>query len=432
MKIFLVEAIKNRSFITGIYPPLGLYYIKSYLEKYSDIDLDLKITSSPDSSMIDPRNPPDIIGISSVTENFTTAIKIAEEIRDKLGYEMPLIIGGCHISAIPRSLPDVFDIAVIGEGEETFLQLVELYHRKRVFNYDDLSQIPGIAYFSNRNERKKNNITFSIPREPVRDLDIIPYPRRKLVGHGLTHIVTSRGCPYACIYCATYLLWGNVRSHSPEYILREIEDLYNNYSIREIILFDDNFLADKKRIKQISNLLNKKGTAGKIEFTCYGRTRAINKSVVNDLVRMGVGEIYLGADTVFDMKIDGTRDERAFKRNTRAIDICRKSGMSVNCSFVIGLPRQTTEDLDDIISFINANRHKLKAIQISPVNLFPGTPLWEYAIKKGKIKEQIEDWSILENFTHIDDFSQDKYIYINEMMSPETFYEYCRIFREIL
>ncbi|MCD4783224.1 MAG: B12-binding domain-containing radical SAM protein [Candidatus Eremiobacteraeota bacterium] len=431
MKILLIEAMKRRSFITRIYPPLGLCYLESYLQKYAGFNLEIRVTSSTDSSMIDRDNPPEIIGISSVTENFTTAIKIGGEIREKLGNKIPVIIGGCHISALPRSLPDVFDIGVIGEGEETFLEIVNLFQQKGKLDTIDVAKISGTAYFDSQDRKEKKTVLTSTPRKSLEDLDIIPCPKRRLAGYGLTHIVTSRGCPYACIYCATYLLWGNVRSHSAEYVAREIEHLYRKENVREIILFDDNFLADKKRIKQISSLLKKNDIAGKIEFTCFGRTRAINQDVVEDLVKMGVKEIYLGADTVFDMKIDGTRDEKAFDRNTRAVDICYEAGMSVNCSFVIGLPRQTMEDLDDIIKFVEVNRYKLKAVQISPVNLFPGTPLWEYAVTKGKIKEEIEDWSILENFTHIDDFSPEKYIYINEMMTPDTFYEYCRRFREI-
>ena len=425
MKILLVEALRQKGITSNIYPPLGLYYIESFAKEHADFELEFVILSADDADSIDLTNPPHIVGISAVTANFRKAEEIAKQIRDRIGDKIPIILGGCHISAMPESLPAVFDAAVVGEGELTFLEILRRLHKKGRLKPSDYIGIDGVA----RHDGGK--IVRNRERAFIKNLDEIPFPARKLSGIGVTHMLTSRGCPYSCVYCATCLLWGRVRSHSPEFVVNEIRHIHEGFHVNEIILFDDNFLADRKRVREISQRLDAENLAGKISFICYGRTRAINKSLVQDLVRMGVVEIYLGADNVPDSVIDGSGSADAYRRNSLAIDLCHDAGLKVNCSFVIGLPRQTTADLDEILRFMDEKGNKVSVFQISPLNLFPGTPVWEYAVRKGKIPEFVEDWSLLEHFTPIGAFSPDSYIFLNEMMSIEEFTGYCKRFTEI-
>lgn len=427
MKILLIEALRQKSITSAIYPPLGLYYIESFTKKYAPFSVEFSIVSASEASQADLSDPPQIIGISSVTANFTTAAEIASELRNRLGSEIPIILGGCHISAMPGSLPPAFDAAVIGEGEVTFLEIIRKLHENDngTLKPEDYKDIKGVAY------RKDGKITINKGRAFIKNLDEIPFPARKLPGIGVTHMLTSRGCPYSCVYCATCLLWGRVRSHSPDYVVNEIRHLHKGFHINEIILFDDNFLADRKRVHEISQRISSGNLKGKVSFICYGRTRAINDPLVKDLAEMGVAEIYLGADNVPDSVIDGSGSVDAYRRNSRAVDLCHDAGLKVNCSFVIGLPRQTTGDFDEILRFMDEKRDKISVFQISPLNLFPGTPVWEYAVKKGKIPEFVEDWSLLEHFTPINAFSKDGYIFLNEMMSIEEFAGYCKRFAEI-
>ncbi len=425
MKILLIEALKHKSITSSIYPPLGLYYIESFVKKHVPFPVEFSNISASDTSKADLWDAPQIIGISSVTANFTVAVKIASELRSRLGNEVPIILGGCHISALPGSLPPPFDAAVIGEGEVTFLEILRKLYDKGRLKPGDFRDIDGVAYMD------EGKIIINKERTFIANLDEIPFPARRLAGIGVTHMLTSRGCPYSCVYCATCHLWGKVRSHSPEYVVREIRHLHDGFNINEIILFDDNFLADRKRVHEISDKISSGGLKGKLSFICYGRTRAINESLVNDLVNMGVSEIYLGADNVPDSVIDGSGSSHAYERNSRAVDLCYDAGLKVNCSFVIGLPRQTTKDLDEILRFMDYKRDRVSVFQISPLNLFPGTPVWEYAVKQGKIPESVEDWNLLEHFTPIGAFSAEKYIFLNEMMSINEFAGYCKRFTEI-
>ena len=443
MNILLIEAQKTDNFTSKVYPPLGLYYLKSYIEKYAGFKTGFSIISSDNLSIPDKTEKPDIVGISSVTANWRKAVELGREARGKLGSNIPIILGGCHISSLPESLPKAFDAAVTGEGERTFLEILNVLNKKGELKPSDYSRIRGIAFWDHENraedfplavkkvKKRDGSIIVNENIPFIKNLDEVPFPSRKIAGIGVTHIVTSRGCPYSCVYCATCLLWGKVRSHSPEYVVREINHLYKGFNVKEIILFDDNFMADKNRVKEISRLMKKEGLSGKINFICYGRTRSVKEDLLNDLVKMGVKEIYLGADSIQDSNILGSTDKKSFKRNQEAIDLCVKAGLKVNCSFVIGLPRQKPEDLDEILDFVESNRKKISVFQISPVNLFPGTPLWKYAVEKGKIPGEIGDWSKMEHYTHIQGFNPDNYIYLNEMMSIETFADYCKRFAEI-
>lgn len=427
MRVLLIEALKSPDCISRVYPPLGLGYLKSYAEKYADFSPDIIIVSTHEPPPIDKSNPPDLIGISAVTETFTRAVDIAESLREKLDPRAPVILGGCHISAVPESLPPVFDAAVIGEGERAFLQILNKLNEKGKLTAEDYAEVPGTAFFN----QKSKTVLLSEPGRYIREVDTIPFPSRKILGLGITHMLTSRGCPYGCVYCATTALWGKVRAHSPAYVVEEIKMLYDSFQTGQIILFDDNFLIDKQRVKRIAQLLESRGIAGKIDFTCYGRTRAVTADLVSDLLRMGVTEIYLGADTVLDSVIEGRSNPGTFQRNERAIDLCHRAGLKVNCSFVIGLPCQTVDDLDRIEEFIERNYKKLGGLQISPLNLFPGTPIWDYAVARGKIDGKNPDFSSLENFTPINDFSMDNYIYLNEEMDPDTFTGYCKKFEKL-
>ena len=123
VKFALISAINFDRPIESYIPPLGLAYITAYLKEYLNFE-DTVIVDSPNQlSSIKP----DILGISSVSQNFGRAIEIAKRIKSNL--DIPIIVGGCHISALLHTLPDCFDIGVLGEWEQTVLEIIENFER---------------------------------------------------------------------------------------------------------------------------------------------------------------------------------------------------------------------------------------------------------------------------------------------------------------
>ncbi|MBI3929831.1 MAG: B12-binding domain-containing radical SAM protein [Armatimonadetes bacterium] len=423
MRILLIEATRTAP-VSRFYPHLGLRYLAAFASRYADFELEFLIVAVSEFPKLSQR--PDLVGISAVTGNFATAERIAVSAREQLGHHVPILLGGCHVSALASSLPAPFDAGVIGEGEATFLELLARLKARGTLTESDYASIPGLAY------RNQSGVARSGPRPLLTELDRIPFPVQRTPVFGIAHVITSRGCPYPCAYCAARSLWGQVRNHSPRYVVEELQNLVGQAGVDQVIFFDDNFLADRKRIREIAEELEVHGLAGRVGFICFGRTRGIQPDLAADLARMGVQEIYLGADTAADQLNERRRSPGVFQRNQRAVDLCADTGMKVDCSFVVGLPHQTPEDLDQVLDFVVHNRPRLKSIQISPVNLFPGTPLWDYAVKKGRISRDKVDWSALESFTRIQDFSLDRYLYLNERMRPEVFADYCKRFAAVV
>jgi len=413
-------------YLGAICPPLGLLYLVSYCRKYFSDMVEFTVTTGENMEQL-LNEPPDIMGISSVTEGFPAAVALAGTIRRSLGAEFPIILGGPHITAIPESLSADFTLGVIGEGEVTFTELIRLYDKAGRFRETELRDIPGLAYHSSNGK-----IRLTEPRPPVGDLDLIPPPDRKLAGGSLiTHLITSRGCRFRCYFCSAPTLWRTCRTHSPAYVVEELIQSYEALRNRLVIFFDDLFIADRERILDIAALLAGKGLDQAFDFFGYGRTEFIDGPMVTALKKLNMTEVSLGTQSGLSLGA-----HRRFREDEhlhqRAIDLCHQNGIQISCSFIIGAPFETEDDLAELCRFLERNRKKLYSIQISPLRIFPGTSLWEYAGKRGLTEEFVKDWTRVTSFTLFEDFDPDDYLYLNEVMDFSVFKKYCAELKAIL
>ncbi|MFA4820523.1 MAG: cobalamin-dependent protein, partial [Candidatus Aenigmatarchaeota archaeon] len=145
MKVALVyPRIKDRD----LTPPLGLLYLASYAKEYgstSEIKIFDNNFDNIEESVV--KFNPDIIGITAMTIDYMETIRLATFFKEKL--DIPIIIGGIHISSVPESLAKPFDIGVVGEGEATFLEVLLLFEKKGKFETNELQKIKGIAFHAN-------------------------------------------------------------------------------------------------------------------------------------------------------------------------------------------------------------------------------------------------------------------------------------------
>ena len=252
----LVLVNVNKGFEGGILP-LGLCSISAYLKHYGDIQ-DIVLLDSNCQDIYNDFTPKDVVGISAVSQTLKEAISFAQFVK-RLYPGLPIILGGVHISTY-QELPECFDFGVIGEGEETMLELMRLDS----LTIENISKIAGICYH-------KDGITVTTePRGLIHPLDRIPLPDRSIAdmgfylqnrqiipyhtGRSLT-IMTSRGCPYKCIFCSTKTHWQTFRGFSSERVIHEIEMLINEYQVEIIHIFDDLFVADRKRFHEIQKAI---------------------------------------------------------------------------------------------------------------------------------------------------------------------------------
>lgn len=424
----------------AVYPPLGLGYIASYIKKYGG-GWDIRIFDSeisPFRSILEFR--PDIIGLTSVTFNYNLIVNLAEKLKRYLN--IPIIMGGPHISSLPDTLPSCIDIVVRTEGEETMLELLELYQRERVFSCECLSSIPGITY------RKNGDIINTPMREFITPLDRIPPPDRNLLDmerylrfnfgidrfkRGIS-LLTSRGCPYRCIFCHSGSYWGKPRLNSSGFVAREIDSLYRYYKMDIVSIIDDLFIIDLQRIKELIKHLRALRLLGEMEFWVDGRVNLVNPSLLQLLRELNCTLVSLGIESVSDRLLKYIRKEGVTARdNIRAVKLINNFGMGVFVQVMIGIPTETEDDIKLTERFIKdvIKADRRNSISVSILTPYPGTPLWRYSKEKGLVDESME-WGLLEAKPHRLLKSRGKFVYLNEVIPKSRFLKIVAKFQAIL
>jgi len=300
-KVLLINP--NSKFKTPVLQ-LGLVYLASYLKKHqvkvSVIDAWAENLSSEELKERVDQIQADLIGLymlSPLYEEAKTVIKICRQnFPDKL-----IVAGGPHPSAMPVStleeIPEL-DICVVGEGENTLLELIKAVEKDSGF-----SKIKGVVFRS-----KAQKIITTKPRGYIKNLDNLPFPALELfpLEKYKTHppygrynpyfpMVTSRGCPFQCAYCPKEVFKNNYRAHSSQRVCDEIQGLIAKYGVREIHFYDDDFTLDMKRAEEICDEIIKR----KLNFTwsCTTRVDLINENLLKKMKGAGCWLISYGAES---------------------------------------------------------------------------------------------------------------------------------------
>jgi len=385
IRMLLVESVYSYPSGENNHPPLGLSYIASSLRKEFSGMLEFKIIRGNSAHEIKSFQP-DVVGISSVSKNYNVAKGHAAVAKQA---NLPVIMGGIHISVLPQTLTHDMDVGIAGEGERTIIDVMSSFIQKGRFDKSELSQIEGVMYWDG------DKVTVTKPRPLIRPIDDIPYPARDLlVIDKHTSMLSSRGCPYHCAFCSTAKYTGNqARYASAEYVADEIELIYKRYDVEYITICDDLFAASSKRVVRIVDLLRTKGLLGKLDFAVNIRTDFITDELAAVLHQMNVKAVGLGVesgcqDTLDYLKSGGITVED----NANAIRILRKHKIIPYCSIIIGSPYEDHKAMMQTVNFIKENKVEFMAINV--LTPFPGTPVWDYAKSRGLVSDDM-DWEKL-------------------------------------
>lgn len=433
MKIGFLTAIREDHHLPGEDFPkrymanLAPLYLAGYLKK-KGLPLEIHIKDRLEDL---EALKPEILGVSSVTENFEFAKDLAR--RAKESWNPITILGGVHITALPKTLPAHFDIGVVGEGEETVSELVSAILEKRHLpTAEALSRIDGIVFRDGATLRQTK------ARENLPRLDEIPFPERQsfISKIGTAYLMTSRGCPYTCSFCVIPGVVQGYRKHSPEYVVEEIKSIKKAFpEVRHIRIFDDLYIVDRNRTKDIAERVSAEGLSQEISFGCWGRANLLDKDLLQSFRKMNMMYVAFGAESGSSRVLSNIKPATSIDENQLAIDMLSDQGVHPSCSVILGHPNETEDDLWSTYEFIERNMEKLLEIEFNVAIPWPGTELWEIARNRGLVGEDM-DFRVLKECAHFPNYSTDLYPYLNTAISPERFdlilVEFKRLYKRMM
>ena len=338
--------------------PLGLAYLAAVAERDGhDVriaDCSLGATLSQLCARI-RAFAPGIVGITCTTPSWVSARATARAVRQLLP-EAKLVIGGPHVTATPTQSMDgdEFDVGVIGEGEQTF---IELLHAWQHDPDADLSGIAGLALPAQGGTR------LTPRRQLIADLDTIPYPARRLLPRlsayrptpasyrrlPLGVLMTSRGCPARCTFCDRAVFGETYRGRSVDNVMGEVEELVRRDGAREIRFFDDTFTLNRQRAFALCEALAK--LPWRLPWTCLTRVNAVTPELLKTMKRSGCWQVLFGLESGDDRVLKELKKGTSVEMNTRAVRWAQEAGLGVRGDFIVGTPAETVESFTRTVQF---------------------------------------------------------------------------------
>lgn len=350
------------------------------------------------------KEKPLAVGISALTgKQILNGIKVSKLVKENS--DIPVIWGGVHSSLMPHQTMEnkYIDFVVIGEGEETFLELVRALSSK-----GSSENIKGLGY-------KKNNKIFINPPRDFIDLDKLPeipyhlinienYIEKKSFATGKPArdiaLYTSRGCPHRCGFCYNKEFnkrrW---RGKSAERVVEDMKKLIKDYRVTSFNIEDDEFFVDIKRVGKICELILKEGLNIEIFTNCRVNYVANNMddNYLKLLYRAGFKTLAFGVESGSEKILDLMRKDITIEQVFETIRKLKKAGINSKYYFMAGFPTETIDDLYETTDLIYKMKQINPQIRIPAWRIttpFPGTELYTESLKHGFIPpKSLEQWA---------------------------------------
>lgn len=369
----------------GIFPSLALAGLAAWVRQHGFpvgiIDLHVENLMPEDASDRVRHFAPDIVALTSKTLGWPAVIEIAQMVR-KAAPRAKIVVGGPHMSIYPKESMtwDCFDVAVVGDGEETMLEICE-----RVESGSSLEDVAGCVVRKADGEIVQNParaLPKDINKYPMTAWDLIP------VGdyHCLTLLkpfatmVTTRGCPWHCGYCSQ-VYSEKLRFRDVGLVVDEMEYLEKTYGVREIVFFDETFTIGKRRMLAFSEEVQRRGL--KVKFNIRARVDTVDRDVVRALKKAGLRSIHMGVEAGTDRVLKIMNKQITREQTEQAFRICREEGVDTRGYFMVGYYDSTPDDVEDMIRF--ASGLGLDWASFSVATALPATDLYRIAQERGYV-----------------------------------------------
>ena len=367
--------------IGGKQAPLGILYLSSYLKQHNHnvqvIDAEaLLLSDEAIIGLLEDFNP-DVVAISTTTVAFLNSANLAKKISVSLPKSI-IIAGGPHITANPKESIEtgVFDFVIQKEGEESFLELIKVIEsedfkveREGIILEESMTilrervlpkaffDVKGIIFYSN------NSIIITEEREYIQDIDKLPFPDRVAlfditcyrppIGCYLekfsVSMITSRGCPYRCVFCDNNTFGRKIRWFSPKYVVDEIEFILTKYGAREISFVDDTFPSNRKRFIEILKLIEERKL--KFVWNCMANVNDLDPELLKLMKAAGCWQIAVGIESGDDEILKLIKKGITVEKVREVVEAGDQAGIMMKGFFMFGHPGETKESLQKTLQF---------------------------------------------------------------------------------
>jgi radical SAM superfamily enzyme YgiQ (UPF0313 family) len=377
-------------------PPLGLSYIGAALQAaghdVSALDMTAEATTLEALAERLEHGQPKVVGISCTTISYGRAIQVARTVKAVIP-DTWVIVGGPHVTfTLEETLAEpAFDIVVRHEGEAAMCELVACRLGK-----GSLPEIAGVSF------RENGRIVHTPARPYVTDLDALPFPAVSLFPldrYDVLPISTSRGCPFKCIFCAAgAFAGGHYRVRGPESVVAEVHTLWQKYGRKSFFFVDDTLTGQKQRAKRICDLLEAQCPG--IVWRCESRVNTVDATMLACLRRAGCIGVQYGVETGSAQVLSQLDKYITLDQVAHAVELTLRAGIpEVTCSFIMGLPFDTVETVQQTFNYARqlkqlatAIGHGAVIINLTVLVPFPGTAVYQKADELG-LQLLTRDWA---------------------------------------
>lgn len=372
----------------GTFPPLGILYIAAVLEKagHKVIVLDGSMKDIFEMNDTIYKFEPDIVALNVMTFLWEKVKTWCMDLKARHPNTF-IAVGGHHVSQIKEKALwecSSIDAALLGEAEFAMENLANALEQRK-----PLAGMTGLIV------RGDGGIVVGPPAPRLTNLDEIPFPARHLVNiHDyvpaleqykrlpVTNMITTRGCPYQCIFCSS----GNTKAYfrSPQNVLEEMRVLVNEYKVKDITFWDDTFTLNKKRVLEMMDLIKKE--SWDLVWCCNSRVNTLDRELLERMADAGCWKIFFGVESMNQKQLNTLKKGVLVPQIHAAIKGCKEFGIESECSFIFGTPGETyQEGLETIREIKKLDPDYVKFFPMTPL---PGTEFDRIATETGTIVDQ--------------------------------------------
>jgi anaerobic magnesium-protoporphyrin IX monomethyl ester cyclase len=384
--------------------PLSLLYIATFLNNHGHevqvLDCEAEGVSFEELEAHIREGNYDVIGVAMLTPMYSQALETCK-VAKKVNPNIKVLVGGSHPSLRPKETAEeeCIDVATIGEAETTFLELLDAFT-----NNKSLKDIKGIAF---KDDKK---VIQTPDREKTQDLDSFPIPDRGLINMKLYRpsasyykqlpaytMITTRGCPYRCTFCATAKT--GYRMHSVPRVVEEMKILIDEYNAKEVLIRDDTFTLNRKRTIDLCNAIIKAGLHKKVRWDCITRANLIDYGLLKKMKEAGCWGMHFGVEGGTQELIDSIKKDSTLEIIKKAFRLCRSAGIETRAYMMLGMPGSKKED--DLTTIKFAKELDPDWAQFTICTPYPGTQMYDQLAEQGEVISQ--DWDNFQTWSGYSD-----------------------------